>query len=183
MTFIDDHTRLCWIDLLNKKSKVEGIFQNFYHMIENQFQTKMSILRSDNGIEYFNTILESFLQEKGILHQSTCTDTPKHNGIVERKNKHLLEVARTMMFPMNVPKYLWEDVVLTTSYLINRMPSKVLQYTSPLKYLNFFFQSHVSIQTLPLKVFGCTTYVHIPKKSRSKLDPSRKECFCWIYSK
>ena len=83
--------------------------------------------------------LKVFLQEKEILHQSTCTNTPKHNGIAERKIKHLLEVDRAMMFHMNMPKYLWGDIVLTTSYLINRMPSKVLQYTNPLKCLNFFF--------------------------------------------
>ena len=60
-------------------------------MIENQFQTKISILRSDNGTEYFNKVLETFSNEKGILHQSSCSDTLEHNGIAERKNKHLLE--------------------------------------------------------------------------------------------
>ena len=82
--------------------------------------------------------LEGFFFKKGILHQSSCTDTPKQNGIAERKNKHLLDAAREMMFYMNLPKYLWGDV-LTTSYLINRMPSKVLQYSTPLECLKFFF--------------------------------------------
>ena len=72
-------------------------------MIENQFQTKVSILRSDNGIEYYNSILGKKFEEKRILHQSSCTNTSKQNGIVERKNKHLLEVARAMMFYMNLP--------------------------------------------------------------------------------
>ena len=46
-----------------------------------------------------------FLKEKGIHHQSTCVNTPQQNGIVERKNKHLLEVAHAIMFSMNVPRY------------------------------------------------------------------------------
>ena len=80
-------------------------------MIENQFQTKASILRSDNKTEYYNSILGRFFEEKGILHQSSCTDTPEQNGIAEHKTKHLLEVARAMMFYMNLPKYLWRDAV------------------------------------------------------------------------
>ena len=76
-------------------------------MIESQFQAKINIFGFHNGTEYFNKVLETFLNEKIILHQSTCFDTPKHSGIVERKNKHLLEVARAMMFYMNIPKYLW----------------------------------------------------------------------------
>ena len=107
-------------------------------MIENQFQTKASILRSDNGTEYYNSILGRFFENKGILHQSSCTDTPEQNEITERKNKHLLDAARAMMFYMNLPKYLWGDV-LTTSYLINRMPFKVLQYSTPLECLKIFF--------------------------------------------
>ena len=139
VTFIDDNIRLCWVYLMHKKSEVETIFQNFYNMIENQFQTKVSILRFDNGTKYYNSILGSFLTKKGILHQSSGTNTPEQNGIVERKNKHLLEVTCAMMFYKNLPKYLWGDVVLTTSYLINRMSSKVLQYSTPLECLKIFF--------------------------------------------
>ncbi|XP_062107930.1 lysine-specific demethylase JMJ26-like isoform X2 [Humulus lupulus] len=139
VTFIDDHTRLCWVYLMKEKFEVTKIFTDFYSMIETQFQTKISILRSDNGTEYFNKILGSFLSGKGILYQSSCPDTPEQNGLAERKNKHLLEVARAMMLYMNMPKYLWGDVVLTASYLINRMPTRVLQYTTPLSCFKKFF--------------------------------------------
>ncbi|XP_060964985.1 retrovirus-related Pol polyprotein from transposon RE2 [Cannabis sativa] len=161
---------------MREKSEVEQIFTDFYKMIENQFQTKISILRTDNGTEYFNHILGNFLKEKGILHQSTCPDTPEQNGIAERKNKHLLEVARAMMFYMNVPKYLWGDAVLTASYLINRMPTKVLHYTTPLKCFKKFFPTSRINSDLPLKIFGSTVFVHLPKMSRSKLDPRAEKC-------
>ena len=74
-------------------------------MIETQFQTKVSILHSDNGTEYFNHVLGVFLKEKGILHQSTCVDTPQQNDIAERKNRHLLEVpniygVRQLLLPL-----------------------------------------------------------------------------------
>ena len=106
MTFIDDHTRLCWVYLMREKSKVERIFKEFYRMIENQFQTKISILRSNNGTKYFNKVLETFSNEKEILHQSLCSNTLEQNGIAKCKNKHLLKVAQAMMFYMNILKYL-----------------------------------------------------------------------------
>ncbi|RVW16161.1 Retrovirus-related Pol polyprotein from transposon RE2 [Vitis vinifera] len=72
-----------------------------------------------------------FLAQEGIVHLSSCVDTPQQNGIAERKNRHLLEVARSLMFSMNVPKLLWGQAVLTAAYLINRMPSRVLKFQTP----------------------------------------------------
>ena len=75
-------------------------------MIENQFQTRIGILHSDNGTEYFNEHLGEYLNDKGIFHQFTCQNTPQQNGIAEWKNKHFLEVARAIMFYIHIPKYL-----------------------------------------------------------------------------
>ena len=88
------------------KSDVAQIFKSFYTFIEIQFQVKISIFKTDNGTEYFNTCLGKFLKEEGIHHISTCRDTPQQNGIAEHKNRHLLEVARSLMFSMHMPKYL-----------------------------------------------------------------------------
>ena len=91
-----------------------------------------------------------FLKEKGILYQCTCRETPWQNGIAKRKNKHLLEVARAIMFSMNVPKYLWCDAILTASYLINRMPTRVLQFQTPLHSLKQLFPLCRIYSELPL---------------------------------
>ena len=77
---------------------------------------------------------------------------------------------------MNIPKYLWGDAILTASYLINRMPTKILQYTTPLECLKKVFSESRKNSELPLKIFGCTEYVHIPKRSRSKLEPRVEKC-------
>ena len=82
-------------------------------MVLTQFQTKIQILRSDNGKEYFNKTLGPFFLEKRIVHQSSCNDTPQQNGVAERKNKHLLEVARALLFSQNVSNYLWGEAILT----------------------------------------------------------------------
>lgn len=182
VTFIDDHTRLCWVYLMSTKSEVEQLFKDFYHMVENQFQTKISILRTDNGTEYFKNCLGTFLSEKGVQHQSTCRDTPQQNGIAERKNRHLLEVARALMFSMNVPKFLWGDAILTACYLINRMPTRVLKYITPLACLKESFPYCRVTSDLHLKVFGCTVFVHIPTHLRTKLDPRAEKCIFLGYA-
>ena len=69
---------------------------------------------------------------QGIIHQSSCIDTPQQNGVAKQKNRHVLDVARSIMFTMNVPKIFWGEVNLTSVYLINRMPFKTLQLQTPL---------------------------------------------------
>ena len=73
-------------------------------MVQTQFQLQIQILRTDNGTEYFNTILGDYLQSHRIIHQRCCVDTPQQNGVAEWKNKHMLEVACALMFTTNLPK-------------------------------------------------------------------------------
>ena len=116
-------------------SEAEQTFKNFHSMIRTQYNVGIKILRTDNGTEYYNSALGSFLLENGLVHQSSCVDTPQQNGVAERKNRHLLEVARSLMFTSNIPKKFWGDAILTACYLINRMPSRVLNYRKPLDHL------------------------------------------------
>ena len=106
ITFIDDHTRVSWVYLLKSKTEVYHTFRTFHSMIQTQFQTHIQVLHSDNGTEYSNQALSTFLKENGILHKTTCPNTPQQNGIAERKNRHILEIARAIMFnsvECNVP--------------------------------------------------------------------------------
>ena len=76
-----------------------------------------------------------YLTENGIEPQASCAYILEQNGVAERKNKHLLEVTRALLFEMNLPKYFWSDGVLTAVYLINRMPSWTLEGKSPIEVL------------------------------------------------
>jgi hypothetical protein len=103
------------------------------------------------------------LKQKGIIHQTTCVYTPQQNGISERKNHHLLEMTRALIFQTNVPKIYWSDAVLISTYLINRLPSVVLKNKSPLEII---YQRKINVNHL--RVFGCTCFVH--QNKRDKLD-------------
>ena len=69
ITFIDDHTRVCWVYLLKEKSEAVKTFKDFHSMIQNQYNTNIQIFHTDNGKEYFNFILGEFFSQKGIMHQ------------------------------------------------------------------------------------------------------------------
>jgi IS30 family transposase len=176
VTFIDCYSRMTWIYLMRHKD-VFTCFQNFCAYVKNQFDVQVQVIRTDNGTEYVNKPFASFLSSQGILHQTSCPDTPPQNGVAERKNRHILEVARSLMFTMNVPKFLWSEAVLTATYLINRMPSKILGMKSPCQLVlnkNGFI--------VPPKLFGCTCFVRDHRPSVGKLDPRAIKCIFIGYS-
>ncbi|RVW35673.1 Retrovirus-related Pol polyprotein from transposon TNT 1-94 [Vitis vinifera] len=86
VTFIDDCTRMTWLCLMKTKDEVNLLFQKFHKMIETQYNAKVRVLRSDNGGEYQSYDLQKYLEGHGIIHQTTCSNTPQQNGVVEQKN-------------------------------------------------------------------------------------------------
>ena len=89
---------------MKTRARLLSIFQIFHAEIRTQFNTYICILRSDNAKEYFSTSFSSFMSSHGILHQSSCAYTPQHNGVVERKNRHLVETTRTLPLHHKVPQ-------------------------------------------------------------------------------
>ena len=89
---------------MKDKSEANHIFQAFHKMIQNRFQANVQVFKTDNAHDFFNYVLGPYLKSNGIVHQSSCVDTPQQNGVVERKNCHLLEVARSLLFTSHVPK-------------------------------------------------------------------------------
>ena len=73
------------------------------------------LLKTDSARDFFNSTLGPYLLSNGIVHQSTCVDTPQQNGVVEHKNIHLLEVALSLLFTSNIPKRFWGEAVLTAT--------------------------------------------------------------------
>ena len=151
-----------WLYVLKSKSEVVSKFISFYNMVLTQFKTPIQTLRSDNGREFLNQTMREFCESKGIVHQTTCPNTPQQNGVTERKNRILLEITRTLMFEAHVPAYYWPEAVTTAAYLINRLPTRILQFQSPLQYLAERITAP-DFLTLPPRVFGTTVFVHIPK--------------------
>lgn len=71
--------------------------------------------------------------EKGIIHQISCVDKPQQNGMVERKHRHLLEISKALRFEAGLPLAYWADYLMTTAYIIKRLPSSVLTTKHPMR--------------------------------------------------
>ncbi|XP_019188788.1 PREDICTED: uncharacterized protein LOC109183026 [Ipomoea nil] len=120
VTFVDDFSRHTWLYLMKSRDELFEVFCKFCSMVKTQFNNMVRVLRSDNGTEYFSRTFSNYMSQSGMIHQSSCVGTPQQNGVAERKTRHLLEVARALLFQMKVPKVFWPDAVHTASFLINR---------------------------------------------------------------
>ena len=103
ITFIDDFSHVTGLYLMKIHYELFSHFTIFCAEIKTQFHVLVQILRSDNVKEYLSEPFQSFMLQHGILHQTSCVDTPAQNGVVERKNRRLLEIARAVLFQMPVP--------------------------------------------------------------------------------
>ncbi|OMO63131.1 Integrase, catalytic core [Corchorus capsularis] len=129
--FVDDYSRYSWIFLLRHRSEFFQIYSKFVAMVKTQFSSKIKVFRSDSGGEYTSTQFEELLASEGTLFQSSCTDTPQQNGIAERKHRHIIETARSLLLSSSMPSSFWGEAVLTSVYVINRIPSSITSGISP----------------------------------------------------
>ena len=91
--------------MMKNHSELFSHFRAFHAEIHTQFNVYVQSLRSDNAKEYVLEQFQSFMLQNGILHQTSCVDTPSQNGVAERKNRHLLKTVRALLFQMQVPKH------------------------------------------------------------------------------
>ncbi|GJS73693.1 putative RNA-directed DNA polymerase [Tanacetum coccineum] len=131
LTIVDDYSRAVWVYLLKSKTEVGEYIESFIKLVFTQFGKKVKIVRSDNETEFVNHHLSNFFKDLGIIHQNSCAYTPQQNGVAERKHRHLLNVARSLMFQGGIPLSMWPECILTAIYPINRLPSSVLSGVSP----------------------------------------------------
>ena len=123
-------------------------------------------------------MFENLCAEHGVDHEVTAPYTLKHNGIAERRNKTILDMARCMLKKKNLLKSLWGEVVLTAVYILNMCPTKILKNNVP-KEVWSGKQPSVS----HLKVFGSMYYKHVPDARRRKLDDKSKPMILVEYHK
>jgi transposase InsO family protein len=107
--------------LLRNKSEVGDVIQTFMNQIKTQFSKIVKVVRSDNPLEFCTRQLVLFYRSLGIIHQTSCPHTSQQNGVAERKYRHVLDIARTLLIHHKVPSSYWGDAVLTACYLINRL--------------------------------------------------------------
>ncbi|CAL8992988.1 unnamed protein product [Prunus brigantina] len=171
LTFIDDRTRMCWIYFLRYKSEVFSVFKKFKAVVELQSGYKLKKLRSDRGGEYTSIEFSKFCDDMGMERQLTVAHSPQQNGVAERKNRSIVEMAKCMMFEKKMPLEFWAEAVNTTVYVLNRCPTKALEKKTP-----FEAYSGRKPGIKHLRVFGSLCYAQIPEQHRQKLDQTSTRC-------
>ncbi|KAL2247809.1 UNVERIFIED_CONTAM: hypothetical protein Sindi_2633200 [Sesamum indicum] len=171
LTIVDDCSRATWVYMMVHKSQVQQKLESFLNMVETQYNFKVKRIRSDNDTEFTNKQRQDLLQNRGMLHQRTCVYSPQQNGIVERKHQHLLQVARSIMFYAKLPKKFGVESLLTSTYLINRMPTPTLKWKSPYEILHNKAPDYTH-----LRIFGCLCFVTNVMPSKRKFEPRALKC-------
>ena len=131
VTFTDDRTRYTETTMLRNRSDILEAFKNYKLKAEKQTGQRIKKLRTDNGREYLSNAFKDFLRSEGISHQLSVEYTPQQNGVAERKNRTLVEMARCMMLQGNLPQSLWAEAVNAATYIRNRCATKSLNGETP----------------------------------------------------
>ncbi|KAJ3688185.1 hypothetical protein LUZ61_017349 [Rhynchospora tenuis] len=109
LTIVDDFSRAVWVYLMAEKSETGGLLRSFCKMVQTQFNKFVKCIRSDNGLEFKSGPMKDFYSEYGILYQTSCVATTQQNGRVERKHRHILNVARALKFQSRLPIEFWGE--------------------------------------------------------------------------
>jgi len=126
VTFIDDYSRYTVTVMLRNRSDVVQAFKDYKQKMENLTNKRIKKLRTDNGKEYVSKEFSDFLRQEGITRQLSVEYTPQQNGVAERANRTLVEMARCIMLQANLPQSMWAEAVNTATYLRNRCATKSL---------------------------------------------------------
>lgn len=134
------------------KSETQTHLQTFVTHVENQFDTKVKTIQSDNGA---NFIMFEFCTSKGIIRQTLCVETPQQNGIFKRKHQHILNVTHALLLHSHLPPIVWSFVVTHATFLINCLPTPLLNNLSPYQKLYYKLFDTFSTKKLNPRVDPC----------------------------
>ncbi|KAH9735120.1 hypothetical protein KPL71_017636 [Citrus sinensis] len=163
---VDDYSRYTWVLFLANKDDAIDAFRIFYKKVQNEKGYFITCIRSDHGGEFENHAFENFCNDFGIEHQFSSPRTPQQNGVVERKNRSIQEMARIMLNENSLPKYFWAEAVNTACYVLNRVLIRPNLNKTPYE---LWKDKKPNIGYF--KVFGCKCFVLNTKDNLGKFDP------------
>ena len=178
LVIVDDYSRFTWTMFLASKDET---FENFIALlkkIEKRVGHSLVSLRSDHGTEFENASFTKFCNEHGVDQNFLAPRTPQQNGVVERKNRTLEDMTRTMLIASGLPKNFWAEALNTSCYIINRCMIRPILNKTPYELLK-----GRKPNIMHLRTFGCRCFVHNNgKNALGKFDPRSDETIFLGYS-
>jgi hypothetical protein len=176
LVIVDDFSRFTWVFFLQDKSETQGTLKRFLRRAQNEFELKVKKIRSDNGSKFKNLQVEEYLEEEGIKNEFFAPYTPQQNGVVERKNMMLIDMARTMLGEFKTLEQFWSEAVNTACHAINRVYLHRL-----LKKTSYELLTGNKPNVSYFRVFGSKCYILVKKGRNSKFAPKVVEVFLLGY--
>ena len=171
LSLIDDYSRKIWVYSLKEKAQAFGKFKEWLALVESETGVKLKKLRTNRGGEFLSNDFEAFYKERGIQRQLTTAHTPQQNGVAERKNRSIVEMAQSMLKGKGLPNSFWAEAVSTAVYILNRSTTKAVEGMTPLQ---AYLGKKPSVAHF--KVFGSEFFVHVPDADQRKLDSKSRKC-------
>ncbi|GJV57729.1 retrovirus-related pol polyprotein from transposon TNT 1-94 [Tanacetum coccineum] len=166
LVIVDDYSRFTWVKCLRSKDEAPAFIINFLKMIQVRLKETVRRIRTDNGTEFVNQTLREYYEKVGISHETSVARSPQQNGVVERRNRTLIEAARTMLIYAKAPLFLWAEAVATACYTQNRSMIRRRHGKTPYELL------HDKPPDLSyLHVFGALCYPTNDSENLGKLLP------------
>ncbi|WVZ85106.1 hypothetical protein U9M48_032061 [Paspalum notatum var. saurae] len=173
LVVVDDFSRFSWVFFMDSKDEAFGFVRDLVLRLRNESHKAMRAICSDNGGEFRNSQFENFCRDLSLEHQFSSPYTPPQNGVVERKNRTLVEMARTMLDEQRTPRRFWAEAVNTACYIANRIFLRAfLGKTS----YEPRFGRQPSVKHL--RAFGCRCFV---LKKAGHLDKFESRCLDGIF--
>ncbi|GJX82439.1 retrovirus-related pol polyprotein from transposon TNT 1-94 [Tanacetum coccineum] len=177
LVIVDDYSRYTWTLFLRSKDETPEVLKDFLTMIQRNLQALVISVRTDRGTEFLNKTLNAFFKQEGIEHQTSTPRTPEQNGVVERRNRTLVEAARTMLSASKLPLFFWAEAIATACYTQNR--SIIIPTHEKMAY-------HIINDRKPsikhLHIFCCTCYLTRDGENLDKMKEKGDPCILVGYS-
>nr|GEZ80850.1 hypothetical protein [Tanacetum cinerariifolium] len=166
LIIVDDYSRFTWVKFLRSKDETPDFIIKFLKMIQVRLNVPVRRIRIDNRTEFINQTLCDYYKEVGISHETSVARSPQQNGVVENRNRTLIEAARTMLIYAQAPLFLWAEAVATACFTQNRSITRLRHGKTPYELL------HSKLPDLSFfHVFGALCYPTNDSKNLGKLQP------------
>nr|GEW77723.1 hypothetical protein [Tanacetum cinerariifolium] len=170
-------TSYTWTHFLRSKDETLEVLIDFLRLVQRGLHAQVRIVRIDKGTEFLNKTLHAYFAAEGITHQTSVARTPEQNGVVERRNRTLVEAARTMLSAAKVPLFFWAEAIATGCFTQNRSLVIPQHEKTPYHIINdrkpsvkFFY------------IFGSLCYIVRDGENLDKMKEKRDACIFVGYS-
>nr|GEZ78307.1 retrovirus-related Pol polyprotein from transposon TNT 1-94 [Tanacetum cinerariifolium] len=177
LVIVDDYSRYTWTHFLRSKDETPEVLIDFLRIVQRGLQAQGRVVRTDKGTEFLNQTLHAYFAAEGIQHQTSVARTPEQNGVAERRNRTLVEAARTMLSAAKVLLFFWAEEITTACFTQNRSLVIPRHEKTPYHIIN---DQKPSVKFF--HIFGSVCYIVRDGEDLDKMKEKGDECIFVGYS-